>query len=242
MLNQLENMSTKEKRMNYTLYIGNKNYSTWSMRPWLVMKHFQIDFTEHLVRFDSFAPDSVFKQTILPLNPYGTVPVLTDDDLIVSDSLAICEYLAEQHPELALWPQDYKARARARSIVAKMHNGYNHIRRHLPMNIEAVLPETGQIILRDFPDVKQEIDFLDKHLSSFLAVSQGPFLFGKFSIADAFYAPMCLRLKGFQIHTSAVLTDYINALCANEAVATWIAQALEEKDFIAMDEPYRIKR
>ncbi|PIT10016.1 glutathione S-transferase [Snodgrassella alvi] len=228
--------------MSYTLYIGNKNYSTWSMRPWVLMKHFQIVFTEQLVRFDSFAADSVFKQTILPLNPYGTVPVLTDDDLVVSDSLAICEYLAERHPQLPLWPQNYKARARARSVVAKMHNGFNHIRRHFPMNIEAVLPEIGQIVLRDFPAVKQEIDFLDQHLSSLLAASAGKYLFGEFSIADAFYAPMCLRLKGFQIHTSEVLANYINTLCATEAVAAWMVQALEEKDFIAMDEPYRIMR
>lgn len=228
--------------MSYSLYIGNKNYSTWSMRPWLVMKHFQIDFTEIMVRFDNFDADSKFKQTILPLNPYGTVPILLDDELVISDSLAICEYLAERHPQLPLWPQNYKIRAKARSVTAKMHSGYSYIRQHLAMNIEAVLPEIGQIKLRDFPTLRDEINFLDNHLSSLLAESDSSYLFGDFSIADAFYAPMCLRLKGYQIPVSNVLNHYIETICTTEAVAEWIAEALEEKDFVVMDEPYRICR
>ena len=121
--------------MKYTLYIGNKNYSTWSMRPWVVMKYFDIPFNEKLVKFDSFADDSLFKKTMLAVSKYGTVPILIDGDLVISDSLAICEYLAEKHGDLALWPVDPKKRAIARSLVAKMHSGFQAIRTYLPMNI-----------------------------------------------------------------------------------------------------------
>ncbi|WP_392564065.1 glutathione S-transferase [Orbus wheelerorum] len=228
--------------MNYTLYIGNKNYSTWSMRPWVVMKYFDINFDEKLIRFDSFANDSLFKQTILPINPYGTVPVLINDDTTITDSLAICEYLAENHQNLALWPKDPKQKAIARSIVAKMHNGYLHIRNHLPMNIEASLAQIGQIILRDHLDVKNEIKFFDEQISSILAKSNGKYLFGDFSIADAFYAPMCLRLKTYQIPTSNHLNRYIETIYQTKGISDWIAEALLEKDFIPMDEPYRFNR
>lgn len=226
----------------YKLYIGNKNYSSWSMRPWLVMKYFGLPFTEEKVRFDSFTVDSVFKQTILPLNPYGTVPVLTDGDLNITDSLAICEYLAENHPELRLWPDEKQAKVQARNLTANMHNGYPHLRQYLPMNIETVLIEVGQIILRDQPKVKTEIDFLDNILSFWLNQSKGSYLFGDFTIVDAFYAPVCLRLKNYAIPTSATVTQYIDTICQNHAVAEWTADAMAEKDFVVWDEPYRISR
>lgn len=228
--------------MSYTLYIGNKNYSTWSMRPWIVMKYFDIPFMEKWVRFDSFAENSQFKQTILPINPYGTVPILMDNDLVITDSLAICEYLAEQHREHLLWPQNRELRAKARSLAAHMHSDYSHIRNYLPMNIEASFAEIGQIILRDNPVVKQEITFLDNLLSAILTKSTGDYLFDQFSIADAFYAPMCLRLKNFHIPVSKQLSDYIELICQTKGVKQWINEALNEKDFIIMDEPYRLQR
>ena len=230
--------------MNYTLYIGNKNYSTWSMRPWVVLKYFDIPFNEKLIKFDSFADDSLFKRTMLSVSKYGTVPILIDDDLVISDSLAICEYLAEKHNDLALWPTDSKKRAIARSFVAKMHSGFQAIRHYLPMNIEAELPEIGQIILRDHQDVKNEIMFLDELLSSLLTSknSDGDYLFGNFSIADGFYAPLCLRLKNYHIATSSVLSDYIDTICNTKGVKDWIADALQEQSFVAMYEPYRIHR
>ncbi|WP_392562308.1 glutathione S-transferase N-terminal domain-containing protein [Orbus sturtevantii] len=228
--------------MKPILYIGNKNYSSWSMRPWLILKHFDIEFDEQLVRFDNFTNDSIFKHTILAINPYGTVPVLVDNDITITDSLAICEYLAEKHNDLTLWPKNTKQRAIARNIVAKMHNGYSQIRTHLLMNIEASLPEVGQIILRDHLNVKSEIEFFDQHISSILMQSNGQYLFGDFTIADAFYAPMCLRLKTYQIATSDILNNYINTICQTKAVAKWISDALAEKDFIPFDEPYRFAR
>lgn len=212
------------------------------MRPWIVMKHFDLPFTEKLVRFDSFADDSEFKKTILPINIHGTVPILIDGDLVVTDSWAICEYLAEQHIPCSLWPTNPKQRAKARSLVADMHCGYANIRNYLPMNIEASFAEIGQIILRDQLAVKKEISFLDQHLCSFLQSSTGEYLFGEFSIADAFYAPMCLRLKNFHIPVSDTLSHYIDIICQTKGVKEWIAEALLEKDFIMMDEPYRLKR
>lgn len=228
--------------MHYTLYIGNKNYSSWSMRPWVVMKHFEIPFTEKLVRFDSMTNDSIFKRTVLPLNPYGTVPFLVVEDLVITDSLAICEYLAEQHHHLALWPSQTKQKTQARSLTAQMHAGYNHLRRYLPLNIEAEFPEIGNIILRDHPEVKQEIEFLDKLLSSYLTISPGPYLFDNFTIADAFYAPICLRLKNFHIQVSDRLQNYIQTICSTKGVKQWIEDALQEHDFVAIDEPFRFSR
>lgn len=232
----------RRKYPMYTLYIGNKNYSTWSMRPWVVLKYFDIPFQEQLIRFDSFDANSTFKRTILPINPYGTVPVLIDNTLHVTDSLAICEYLAEKHSNLSLWPKESQIRAKARSLVAKMHSGYPAIRNYLPMNIEASFPEIGQIILRDHPEVKKEIEFFDQDISAYLTQANGSYLFGAFSIADAFYAPMCIRLKNYHIKTSERLSCYIETIYNTKGVKEWINEALKENDFIAMDEPYRYSR
>ncbi len=125
------------------LYIGNKNYSSWSMRPWVLLKQANIDFEEVFVRFDSFSPDSKFKATIKTINPVGKVPVLVHNGLAVWDTLAIAEYVAEQFPEKNLWPTERTARARARSVCAEMHSGFMGLRSACPMNIEAHLPEVG---------------------------------------------------------------------------------------------------
>ena len=135
------------------LYIGNKNYSSWSMRPWVLMKQAGIAFEEVMVRFDSFAPGSAFRRVIDPLNPAGTVPVLVDDGIAVADTLAICEYLAETHPDLTLWPADRAQRAQARAVCAEMHAGFRSLRAHCGMNIEADLAQQGRIAMRDQPGV-----------------------------------------------------------------------------------------
>lgn len=214
------------------------------MRPWVLMRHFEIPFTEKLVRFDAFGINSTFKQTILPINPDGAVPILVDDDLIVTDSLAIAEYLAEQHPELHLWPKGRKARAKARSLVAKMHSGFSNIRHYFTMNIEADLPEIGQLVLRDQPKVKEELVFLDSTLTTLLTQSKGDYLFGQFSIADAFYAPMCMRINTFALPTSPQLANYVETMLQTKGVKEWISDALIEEDFVVEDyhEPYRLVR
>lgn len=126
------------------LYIGNKNYSSWSMRPWVLLKQAGIPFEEVMLRFDSFDADSQFKRALAGLNPVGKVPVLVDDGFPVWDTLAITEYLAETFPDRAVWPRDRQARARARSVCAEMHSGFSALRSHCPMNVEASLPEVGK--------------------------------------------------------------------------------------------------
>jgi len=127
------------------LYIGNKNYSSWSMRPWVLLRQAGIAFEEVRVRFDSFDAGSEFKRTMGPVSPTGKVPVLVDGDLVVWDTLAIAEYLAETYPEKHLWPQDKAARAHARSICAEMHSGFTALRSHCPMNIEADLAVMAEL-------------------------------------------------------------------------------------------------
>jgi glutathione S-transferase len=228
------------------LYIGNKNYSSWSMRPWVLMKQAGIGFEEVMVRFDSFEAGSQFKRTVLALNPAGTVPVLKDGDLVVYDTLAICEYLAETHPEKKLWPADRARRAQARSICAEMHAGFRSLRSHCGMNIEADLREQGQLILRDQPGVRADLDRIVQLWSGLLNAQidahGGPMLFGEFSIADAYYAPVCMRIRTYGLPVPAAISAYVERVAALPGVKAWIDEALAEKDFIPMDEPYRLQR
>ena len=136
------------------LYIGNKNYSSWSMRPWVLLKQAGIPFEEVKLRFDAFSPESKFKTELARISPAGRVPVLVDGDLAVWDTLAIAEYVAERFPDKKLWPQDAPARARARSVCAEMHSGFGALRSHFPMNIEAALPEVGARVLAEQAGVR----------------------------------------------------------------------------------------
>ena len=224
------------------LYIGNKNYSSWSMRPWVLMKQAGIAFDEVMVRFDSFGTDSKFKRTIVPLNPIGTVPVLKDGDIVVYDTLAICEYLAETYPEKKLWPVDRAQRAQARSACAEMHAGFQMLRTHCTMNIEADLRQQGQIILRDQPGVRADIERIVQLWSGLLQASGGPMLFGEFSIADAYFAPVCTRIVTFGLPVPPAISAYVERVRALPSVKAWIDDALQEKDFVVMDEPYRLSR
>lgn len=226
------------------LYIGNKNYSSWSMRPWVLLKQTGIAFEEVMVRFgnDTFAANSSFKQAIMAVNPGGRVPVLVDDGLAVWDTLAIAEYAAERFPEKQLWPQDVKARARARSVCAEMHAGFSGLRNACPMNIEASLPQVGAIVWRDQPAVRADVQRIVSMWSELLTEHKGPMLFGNFSIADAYFAPVCMRLKSYALPVPAHIADYIQRVCALPGVKAWIEDALAENDFVDFDEPYRIKR
>ncbi len=229
--------------MALQLYIGNKNYSSWSMRPWVLMKQAGIPFEEVMVRFDSFDASSSFKKNLRVVNPVGKVPVLVDDGFAVWDTLAIAEYLAERFPEKHLWPVDTQARARARSVCAEMHSGFGALRNHCPMNIEASLPDTGRLIWRDKPDVRADVARLCGMWSELLAAQpQGSLLFGEFTIADAFFAPVCMRLNTYGLPMPADLAAYVARVTALPGVQAWIREALEEKDFIDFDEPYRLGR
>ncbi|MES2687701.1 MAG: glutathione S-transferase family protein [Pseudomonadota bacterium] len=226
------------------LYIANKNYSSWSMRPWVLLKQAGIPFEEVLVRFgaDTFALTSSFKQAMLAVNPGGRVPVLVDDGFAVWDTLAIAEYVAEKFPDKQLWPQDTQARARARSICAEMHSGFGALRSACPMNIEADLTQTGAIIWRDKPAVRADVQRIVEMWTELLAQHKGPMLFGGFSIADAYFAPVCMRLKNYGLPVPGPVTDYIARVCALPGVKAWMDEALAEKDFVDFDEPYRLAR
>ena len=224
------------------LYIGNKNYSSWSMRPWVLMRQAGITFDEVMVRFDSFDADSDFKRALKDVNPVGKVPVLVDGDLAVWDTLAIAEYLAERFPDKALWPTDPKARARARSVCAEMHAGFTALRSACPMNIEASLPDVGALAWRDKPGVRADVARLEAMWTALLNTHGGPMLFGDFSIADAYFAPVCMRLRTYGLPVSSTVSAYVDRVVALSGVAAWIGDALAEKDFLDFEEPYRLQR
>jgi glutathione S-transferase len=225
------------------LLIGNKNYSSWSMRPWVLLTQFEIPFEEVMTRFDSFAPDSAFKRSVLALSPAGKVPILVEEDgFSVWDTLAIAEYLAERHPEKALWPRDARQRARARSVCAEMHSGFGALRNCFGMNIEASLPAVGARVLEENADARAELARMNQLWSDALAQSGGPFLFGEYSIADAFFAPVVMRMRTYALPVPAGVAAYIERATAAKGTAAWIRDALAEKEFLAFEESYRTAR
>lgn len=224
------------------LYIGNKNYSSWSLRPWLLMRHAGIAFEEIQLRLD-FEDGSLFRQRLLAVAPIAKVPVLVDDGLAVWDTLAIAEYLAERYPQLALWPLDRPVRARARSLCAEMHAGFAALRSILPMNIEASLPEVGAKARRERPELERDLARLDAMWSGALEASGGPFLFGAFGIVDAYYAPVCTRLRTYGIALpSGAAQAYVQRMLELPAQQEWDRAARAEADFLPFDEPYRATR
>lgn len=224
------------------LVIGNKNYSSWSMRPWVLLRQAGIEFEEVKVRFDSFAPDSAFKRALARLKVAGKVPVLLDGDLAIWDTLAIAEYLAESFPERQLWPADRRARARARSICAELHSGFTALRQHCPMNIEAELHTVGALVWRDQSGVRNDVERLCSLWTDLLQSHGGPMLFGDFSIADAFYAPVCMRLHNYGLPVPEAVSAYVQRVRALPGVKAWTDEALAEQDFLDFEEPYRLQR
>jgi len=224
------------------LYIGNKNYSSWSMRPWVLLKQADIPFEEIMVRFDAFTPDSNFKTTLKAVSPTGKVPVLVDGDLVVWDTLAIAEYVAERFPECELWPHEQAERARARSICAEMHSGFAALRSACPMNIEASLPDVGALIWRDNAAVRADVARLVTLWRDCLQMSGGPMLFGNFSVADAYFAPVCMRLITYALPLPEDVAAYVQRVRQLPAVQDWITQAQAEHDFLDFEEPYRLHR
>lgn len=228
------------------LYIGSKNYSSWSMRPWVLLTQAGLPFEEVKLRFDSFDAGSDFKRAIAAVNPTGQVPLLLDDGLAVWDSLAIAEYLAETCPEAALWPADTVLRARARSVCAEMHAGFRALRSHCGMNIEADLSHQGALIWRDQPAVRDDVARLVAMWSELLAAHAAHhadgLLFGRFSIADAFFAPVVMRLTRFALPVPDDVAAYMARVEALPGVSAWVRDARAEQDFRPFEEPYRLAR
>ena len=224
------------------LYIGNKNYSSWSMRSGVLMAAFGIPFEEVKLRFD-FSAGSEWSRVIAGVSPTQRVPVIVEDDgFAVWETLAIAEYIADRHPEHAIWPRDARARARARSLCAEMHAGFTRLRTVCPMNIEVFFPDVGARLWAEDEALRADVARLDAAWSEALASSGGPFLFGAFSAADAYFAPVAVRLSRFGLPVSEAAAAYRDALLAHPAVEDWIADAMREQDFVPEDEPYRTGR
>lgn len=224
------------------LVIGNKNYSSWSMRPWVLMRQLGLPFIERKLRFD-FSEGSPFRSAVAAVSPAGLVPVLVDDDgFAVWDTLAIAETLHERFPAAGVWPADTKARARARCLAAEMHSGFGALRSACAMNIEAALPEVGAKVWAENAALRANVARLEQAWGDALAASGGPFLFGAFSAADAFFAPVAMRFATYALPASPTAAAYLQRLRETPAVQAWIADALAEQDFIPEDEPYRTTR
>jgi glutathione S-transferase len=213
----------------FTLVVGNKNYSSWSLRGFLAARLAGIDFEERLVRLSE--PGS--RAALLAHSPAAKVPVLKHAGRVVWDSLAIVEYLAEQRPEAQLWPADLDARALARSIAAEMHAGFAALRRHMPMNLRKHLPGKGQgpgvaadiaRIVQVWQDCRQRFG------------AGGPFLFGRPSAADAMYAPVATRFRTYGVALDPVANAYADAVLTLPPFLEWQAAALEEPWILAEDE------
>jgi glutathione S-transferase len=215
-----------------TLYIGNKNYSSWSLRGWLLLRQLGIPFEER--KLPLFTDE--FHRALAGISPAGLVPVLVDDGFAVWDTLAIAEYVAERFPDARVWPADPRARARARSVCAEMHAGFGSLRHRMPMNIDARLPGLG----RD-PQVQRDIDRIIAMWHELRAAhaADGPFLFGRFGAADAFYAPVVTRFVTYEVTLPDVCAAYMATMQALPAMREWTQAALVEKCFVPEEEPYR---
>jgi glutathione S-transferase len=211
------------------LVVGNKNYSSWSLRPWLAMKMLGLDFDE--VRIPLYRPES--KAAILRYSPAGKVPCLVDGSIRVWDSLAIIEYLAESHREL--WPDAPAARALARSISAEMHSGFPNLRQHMSMNVRKRHPGKGRTPESE-ADVRRVVDIWSDCRARFGAA--GPFLFGRFTAADAMYAPVVLRFRTYEVELPAACRAYADAVLALPALREWIAAAERETESLPQFEQY----
>ena len=187
-----------------TLVIGNKNYSSWSLRPWLLLRQASIPFEE--IRL------ALGRDNLSKYSPSGLVPVLKHGALAIWDSLAIAEYLAEQFPEKELWPRDVEARAMARSVSAEMHSGFTHLRTHMNMNCRSHFPGKGMT-----PEVAKDIQRIQQIWQDCRSRfgDGGPFLFGVFSIADAMYAPVSFRFITYAVPLSPVAETYVRTLHAS---------------------------
>ena len=210
--------------MALTLVIGNKNYSSWSLRPWLAMKQFGLDFNEE--RIPLYTPESSAK--LQQYSPSGKVPVLLHNTLTVWDSLAICEYLAEQFPTLHWWPKDKTARAVARSISAQMHSSFQNLRQNMPMNCRARLPGKGMT-----PEVQKDIARITAIWRDCRQnFGDGSMLFGEFTIADAMFAPVVLRFITYDVKLDQDSRVYAEAILALLGMQEWIEAAKIEPETI----------
>jgi glutathione S-transferase len=244
-------MSNISNTSNYTLVIANKAYSSWSLRPWLLLKHFHIAFTEKMLDL----ADANFSQQTIAYGDARTVPILihhqaiqasnnainndVKTDLVLQDSLAIAEYLADVHAHLHLWPQDTILRAQARYICTRMHSGFQELRKTHPMNtrrtpqtLSAEIQQThSAVVQRDIQDI---FSMWHTCLASTNNIATEKYLFGDFSIADAYFAPIVIRFHVYQIKSTCELCNaYMQLMLKHPAIQEWFSLAQQEKTIIA---------
>lgn len=208
-----------------TLFIGNKNYSSWSLRPWLLMRHNGIPFEE--IRISLYTAEGTAR--LQEISPSGLVPVLRDGDITVWDSLAICEYLAERFPQANGWPRATGPRAVARSICAEMHGGFRELRTVCSMNIRARYKWTGghEALNHDIKRVEQIWENCRTQFGR-----GGSWLFGNYTIADAMFAPVAFRFATYNVPVGKIAREYMDTVFANPAAKEWMEAAMQEREII----------
>lgn len=212
--------------MSLTLVIGNKNYSSWSLRPWLFLKYHGIAFEE--IRIPLYRDDS--KSKILQYSSAGKVPILLDGNLKVWDSLAILEYLAERFPQTLAWPDDPADKALARALAAEMHSGFAALRSHCGMNCRR------EPAAKDLPDaVHADVERIGQIWQQCRSrhAESGPWLFGRFTVVDAMFAPVALRFHSYRLTSNEDAQAYVDTVLANPAVKEWIEASKQETEVIA---------
>ena len=225
--------------MPLTLVIGNKNYSSWSMRPWVLLKQFGIPFTEIMLKFESKEWD----EHIARLAPTRKVPTLWDGDAGATSStpvwetIAIIEYIADRFPQLDIWPRDVAARTMARSVSAEMHAGFQALRSNMPMNIRSQHQGKGMKagVAEDIARVEAIWRVARERFGSHTGA---PFLFGQFSAADAMFAPVVMRFLTYTPPLAPASSQYCQAMRDAPGIAAWISGAQQETEFVGFDEPY----
>ncbi|MDE2222915.1 MAG: glutathione S-transferase family protein [Candidatus Omnitrophica bacterium] len=217
-----------------TLVIGNKNYSSWSLRPWLLLKQAGIPFEEILIPLY----EGDYKAKILEYSHHGKVPILIHGSVKVWESIAIAEYIAELVPDKNLWPQNPEDRAWARSIACEMHSGFTQLRTHMPMNLRASHPGKGRTPEAD-KDITRVVEIWDECRRRFKA--KGPFLFGHFTVADAMYAPVVTRFRTYGVELKGPSADYAKAILDLPSFKEWEAAGIKETQYIKASEIYSVK-
>lgn len=211
------------------LIIGNKNYSSWSLRAWLLLSAYDISFTEEKILLSLPGTGA----EIAKFNEAGKVPALHDNGLIVWDSLAICEYVSERYLEGIGWPASLEKRAQARSCAAEMHSGFFHLREDMPMNCRA----EGRHVERSAA-LQKDIDRIDNLWQRLRRENDtgGPWLFGNFSIADCMFAPVVFRFATYGVELSTESQEYAKSLLNHPKMQLWLSQALQESEIIEAEE------
>lgn len=216
---------------NFTLIIGNKNYSSWSLRPWILMKYFKIPFEELLVPLY----EGNYKSELVKYAPNEKVPILIDGDVKVWESLSICEYVAERFPNERMWPQKIEHRAWARSVAQEMHAGFSHLRKHMPMNIRGTFPGKGRSHEVGL-DIHRVLQIWESCRRQFK--NDGPFLFGHFTIADAMFVPVVTRFRTYGVKTVSYSNEYYDTILDLPSFKEWEAAAGREAWVIKSSEIY----